>query len=1443
MRLHRLVLIASALALTGAGKPAHTDPATEQRLGGSNRPATWVTTDKPIYKAGEIVLVRGLMLEAIGHQPLLHRFRVILEVKGPKGETVSSGQTILQDGTFGWTWKVPEGAAGGEYQLVARNPQYGAAPAVRKFDVRVYRAPRLKTQIVFARDGYGPGDTVSATLEAVRAEGGAPVGAKVTAVARVDEVEVARVPATLDRKGRCAVSLALPRLIERGEGSLSFTIDDSGVVETAAKTLPILMQSVDVALYPEGGDLVAGLPGRVYFEGRTPSKKPADIAGVVEDTDGKQAATFRSEHEGRGRFSFTPAKGIAYRLRITEPSGISKTVPLPAALDDGATIEALQDVVGPGQPVRVKLAFTGDRIVKVRLSRREKELDLKTVDAGKQKGSEVQLKAGTADGVLTVLVTDKDGTPLAERLVFRQPAKQLSVTITPDKKRYAPGAQVKLKVKTTLDGEPVAATVALTVTDDSVLELVEKREQAPNLLPMVFLEGEVKELADAHLYFDPKNPKAKPAVDRLLGTQGWRRFALVNVGEFLSNGGDDAQRALAYSQRQWPARLERPKPVMTPVRNTGLIGTRGSGTGTGMGGMAVEGAGGKGGGKGALAPGRPADMDMGMPVGGAPEPVAAPREELAEKKKSAAAERNEVRPAPPPANPAPQPVAAAAAPPASQVAQAPRAPAPAVAAEAQAAPAIAPAAKRDVAKQEVADEKVAMKRVAAKPAWDPVMGGGELRGRQQNRVMVMREYAHQVRPGRQSDDRLDFAETLFWNAGVRTDDKTGEVTVTFGTSDSVTAFKVSAGGFTDSGVLGEASVKLDSVRPFYVEPKLPLEVTQGDLVRLPVAYVNGTDFKLTGTQLVLETKAELALAAAKPMDLGADARARQIIELTVGQKARDAELRLTATAAGFRDVVTRPLAIKPLGFPSQVSASGQLKPDGSVSHSVTIPADLVVGSLATEIAVYPSPAGNLTQALQSMIREPSGCFEQTSSTTYPMTMALQYFQSHSGADPAMVADAQQKLERGYQRLVGYECKQKGYEWFGQDPGHEALTAFGLLHFSDMARVRAVDGQMVATTRAWLLKQRDGKGGFERKRRALHTWVEDREVSDAYITWALLESGEKELSAEVARAREIAGGSVNSNAVALAANVLLLAGDTSLATAAMQKLAAKQDAKTGAVAGSTGSIVGSSGSALEIETTALATLAWLKAPAFAGNVEQAMRYLHASSKGGRYGSTQSTVLALRAIVAYDKTRAAATKGGSVTLWVDGKRTGSPMPYDASTQGALMLTDVAELLTPGSHTVELKQEGGSAIPYSVSVRFHRTAPDSSSETKVALEVSLSKGKLAEGDVVEATARVTNSTDAALPTVVAIVGLPGGLEPRHDQLKELVKKGTIDAYEVLGRDVVLYWKGMTPKQQVRVPLSLLAAVPGRYTGPASRAYLYYGDEHKVWVAGLGADIAARN
>ncbi|MCP3144527.1 MG2 domain-containing protein [Pyxidicoccus xibeiensis] len=1339
-------------------------------LGTANRFTTHVSTDKPLYRPGEQVLARGLVLEAFSRKPHTGTFMAQVEIRGPKGDVITQGTVSTRDAVWGYAWPVPAGQPGGEYTLRVSHPWTGTAPTERKFDVRAYRAPRLKSQIEFLRDGYGPGDTVTATLEVKRAEGGVPEGAKVMATALLDGATVAQVPCTVDAKGQCTVRFPLPKAIERGEGTLAFTIEDGGVVETAAKTVPILLQTLDLAFYPEGGDLVAGLASRVYFEARTPASKPADLMGaVVEVGSGQVVASVRSAHEGRGRFELTPRAGARYALRIDAPSGIRKTFPLPEVKASGAVLRAREDVVGAGRLVNLVVGLTGVERATVTLSQR----DRRVASAVMTQAGPVTLDPGEADGVLIATVWDANGKPLAERLVFRQPEKQVTVELKADRERYVPGSPVRLTARTTKDGKPVSALVMLTVTDDAVLELLEKRDQAPQLPVMVLLEPEVKELADAQLYLDPKNPKSSVAVDLLLGTQGWRRFAVANTSQFLSRHGDAGMRVIATGFA-----VQRPKPVRRPS-------------------FAASGRG------------------QAMPAA-IPEMV---KELEAEPQLEGAMDDFAMAGAPVPQAAPPAPVA--------QLAEKPMAPP----AEVEAKQDLAP-----IEEEARAVGAVMERRKAKREDW---------REQDEQRPMsYVREYAHTVRPGRKPGDRLDFAETLYWNAGVRTHAQTGEVQVSFGLSDSVTTFKAFAGAVGMDGALGSAVAELESVQPFYAEPKLPLEVTSGDVVRLPVALVNGTESTLAGAGVKVELKGDVKVTGSKPLDLASRARGRQLFSLEIGQEARSVDVKLTASAGNYSDVVTRTLSIKPRGFPGRESFGGLLSSKKPMAHMVVLPESVVPGSVRTSITVYPGPLANMTESLARLIQEPGGCFEQTSSTTYPMTMAQQYFQSHTGVSPALVADAREKLERGYQRLVGFETKERGYEWFGENPGHEALTAFGLLHFMDMRQVRDVDAAMLERTRAWLLAQRDGQGGFSRKRRALHVWVEDPDTSNAYITWALLESAgqpaaqAKELAREVAAVKAAAKTSQNSYVLALAANVLALAGDGAEARALMARLATLQGAD-GVVAGGTQSIVGSSGDTLNIETTALATLAWLRERSHVGNVERAMKFLAESSDGGRYGATQSTVLALRAIIAYDKQRASGLAPGLVRVYVEGRPVGEPVRFDGSSQEALKLPDVSALLGPGGRRVELRMEGGAELPYSVEVTYSALVPDSSKDTQVALEVAMAKTSLTEGEPTEARVMIANRTGQRLPTAVAIFGVPGGLEVRHDQLKELVKRQVVDAYEVLGRDVVLYWRGMEPRKRIEVPLSLVAAVPGTYTGPASRAYLYYADEHKTWSEGLKVSI----
>jgi uncharacterized protein YfaS (alpha-2-macroglobulin family) len=715
-----------------------------------------------------------------------------------------------------------------------------------------------------------------------------------------------------------------------------------------------------------------------------------------------------------------------------------------------------------------------------------------------------------------------------------------------------------------------------------------------------------------------------------------------------------------------------------------------------------------------------------------------------------------------------------------------------------------------------------------------------------NQISTVREYAHTLRPDWTEGSRIDFSETVYWNAGVRTD-ASGLATVSFSLSDSVTSFRVLADAFNQDGALGSGMSEIESVQPFSIEPKVPLQVTSGDVIQLPIGIINGMSRELRGAAFSARGPAGITftLSGDIPDAMRAKERTRRFVQLDVAREFSGmADLTFEGSAGSYRDSVIRKLDVQPSGFPHENSVGGILERNGSRSFEFTVPSDIVGGSLSSAVSVYPTPLASMTDALQSLLREPYGCFEQTSSTSYPMVMAQQYFLTHTGTDPAIVAKAKDLLEVSYKKLTGFESRTKGYEWFGADPGHEALTAYGLMQFTDMSQVRDVDKDMLERTRAWLLSRRDGKGGFSMNPKALDSFGRaPADTTNAYIVWALLESGNKSsgLTREIANVKATAASTQDSYIVALDANILQAVGDQAGARELMEKLARNQEAN-GNVKGAVTSITRSGGDALTIETTALSVLAWMHDPNYADHVERGMKWIVESNKSGRFGSTQSTVLALRSIVAYDNAQARPKASGRIVLTVDGKAIGAPLAFTPDTRGTLKLPDFASELAPGRHTVALKMEDGSTMPFSASVKYHSLLPESAEQTQVRINVVLRDPQIQEGGVTEAVVSIGNKSDQAIPTPVAIVGIPGGLEVRHDQLKELVKSGKIDAYEVIGREVVLYWRYLKAKDKFDVPLSLIAAVPGSFTGPASRAYLYYTDEYKNWAPGLKVTITPR-
>jgi hypothetical protein len=429
--------------------------------------------------------------------------------------------------------------------------------------------------------------------------------------------------------------------------------------------------------------------------------------------------------------------------------------------------------------------------------------------------------------------------------------------------------------------------------------------------------------------------------------------------------------------------------------------------------------------------------------------------------------------------------------------------------------------------------------------------------------------------------RTDFRETVYWNPTVETD-ASGNADVAFVASDAVTAFRATAEGFSAAGLPGGGEVTFQSKLPVALDAHLPVEVSAGDAIKLPITIANETDEPIDAV-LTAKFGAAFKLESDPSGKIRVAAKAKQSVFFPLHVVATDgsADVELELQARGLSDQIKKTIRVVPKGFPIEIAASGTAKRGGAASHTVDL-AGALPGTVHATVTMFPSPVAAMAKGMEGMIREPGGCFEQTSATNYPNIMILSYLDSTQAADPALVKKTQGVLDKGYKLLAGYETPEKGYEWFGHTPGHEALTAYGLMEFADMSKVYDIDRKMVERTADWLMSRRDSTGGFQRSAQALDTFGRaNPTTTNAYIMWALAEAKRTSgLTKELDVQKKLGVETADPYLLALAANTNVLVAPKAAETMAMVKRLAGMQGKDGSFTGAKETITMSGGEPLD-----------------------------------------------------------------------------------------------------------------------------------------------------------------------------------------------------------------------------------------------------------------------
>ncbi|XP_048243517.1 CD109 antigen-like isoform X8 [Haliotis rufescens] len=671
--------------------------------------------------------------------------------------------------------------------------------------------------------------------------------------------------------------------------------------------------------------------------------------------------------------------------------------------------------------------------------------------------------------------------------------------------------------------------------------------------------------------------------------------------------------------------------------------------------------------------------------------------------------------------------------------------------------------------------------------------------------------------------RTDFPETWLWmNTTAGTD---GKAVISTTVPDTITSWVASAFAVNAQSGLGIAptSAKIRVFRPFFVSLNLPYSVTRGEQLALQAIVFN---------YLTQDVDAVVSIPQSKDyLNVVIDANGREQTESkdqtqTVYVKAGGAtsvyfpivpatlgkiDLTVSARSTLAADAVKRQLLVEPEGTPKEynVPVLIDLKQATSFSKNVpiTLPQNVVSGSQTARITAIGDLMGPTVSGLDSLLRMPTGCGEQTMLGLAPDVFVTNYLTATKQLTGDIEDKAIKYMESGYQRELTYQHKDGSFSAFGdRDPsGSMWLTAFVIKTFHQAKPYTFIDDDVLTRAIDWMVARQKADGSFPEPGRVIHkdmTGGSNKGASlTAYVLIALLENNDlvgnvqQRIRTATTKALQFLENETPADdySLAIITYALQLAGstktDTSFATLNSHAIVKdgfkywhRPEVKT------TQSTTKywrppSTKKAIDIEMTAYALLIFGEKNDFSGGLN-IMKWL-ASQRNphGGFSSTQDTVLALQALSEFAKMAYSNNFDIQVTVSSGSFR----HQFSVNQNNALVLQSVELPSIPSSVNVQATGSGIALVEVAVFFNVEAEVEEPTFDVTVTL--------LSE-DINSITVQTCTRwlSTGASGMAIQELGVPSGFDA---DLETLTKLKTLKRVETPNKKVVLYFDeiGTTP------------------------------------------------
>ncbi len=1411
-------------------------------------PKISLSTDKPIYQPGQTIHIKALTLMIPSLEPMAKE-KLDIEVLDPKGNKVmKSEQSTSEYGIASCDFALAHEINMGEYAVRVTGPR---ETATKKVLVKKYVLPKFKATLETDKKYYQAGDRIEGAVNARYFFGKPTSNADViiNVIIQDERIQKAGVlKGKTDKGGYYKFTYVIPRTFgssayEQNKASVQLeanVLDGTGHKEVVLHQYPVCKYPITVQVMPEGGKLVTALENNMYILTSYPDGTPAECSLEV-TARGSEHRALATDSTGYAVMPVIPKTGESLTLAVTardrKGNSAEKASQFNADLKaENVLVRTDKSLYMNGDVVKAKVLSTQkDGIAYIDVIRNGMTAFTKAVAIKDGQGDTFFDIPKDLSGIVAFnayFVSPYTGVVQDARTIYVAP-QDINIAVKLDKDSYRPGQEAKLQFSLTdKKGNAAPGAVGVDVVDESLFALFERR---PGMEKVFFL-----------------------VPDQLL--QAPFMLHTANLGDFIQTSREPRSDIFArvvltqapqmppYSLRQ-DTYLEKEQKILAALEKVGAAVER---------------------------------------YRGEKQKSPTTMKELVSANMLSAQESMDpwgrdfvIKP---PQQNAQSPVAVKPMPPPQNIPQEEGIPHPQLGPQVGVAR-IMPGWNRPVAylpswddsrnnvlclgadgKEGTADDLDLRSLMLARgpiqqPMYNeevgmrggPMQGGGMAPGgmanmaKDQEGAMKMKADAGPPMPSaaaaapkkaasattvEPAKTREFFPETLLSRPEIITDDK-GIAMMTVPLADSITTWRLAVLANTLKGQLGSTSAGIKVFQDFFIDLDLPVKLTQGDEISIPVAVYNylPNDQEI---EIVMEKAPWFEIVGNHTQKM--KVKKEDVTSRNFRIKVKEVgihKFNVTARGTSMSDALTRSIEVEPDGKKFIVCKGDVLKAPGG-STEVDIPGNAITGGSNILLTVYPRPFSQILEGMDTIFRMPNGCFEQTSSATYPNVLVLDYLKKTGQSNAEVEKKAQECISSGYQRLLSYEINGGGFQVWGAPPATKVLSAYGLMEFSDMSKVSKVDPAILERTKRWLISKREPDGSWTPDVSYAHAeqWgtIQSHNIpTTAYITWAMAESGCKnEISESINYLKRNAGQIQNPYILALCANAFLTVNPSDAdGIKILEKLNGLKVREKDTVCWKSDSLY-SQGLPASVETTALIIYGMLKAKMAPDTVTAGLNFLAKSKdNNGLWHSTQATIFAMRALL-LSQTSSPEKVDLTADVLVNGEKVESFKVNDAN-KDVFQQFDLKKYVKSGRNDIKVDMKGQGSCSYRVAGLYYLpwAKEEAAMRKELSIQVGYNKTEVKTQDSVTCSFEVKNMRPDGAPMVMVEVGTPPGFVVEKDDIDRMVKAKKVSKYEMTGAKVVLYLDGIEKGKSFKGSYRLMAKFPLKAKVPVSMTYLYYNPE----------------